>query len=185
MLVVALGFLTGIASCYQVTSQIKDEIASTKFYNKETAIKHSENQVSIAGLYEYIYPYNSEGLTENHYVVIEEVNSQYEGLYYGTSDEFDQAREGYYPGFFVAEMENLEVYKDSITFRLSVPSRVMVTKPVTLDIKSYEEAIKRGYKGWSNTTTLESKDYVGVFKSPDKLFFKGEMDFLNKTFVKR
>ena len=41
-----------------------------------------------------------------------------DGYFWGTSDEFRDAREGFYPGFFVLRLEQIFNKKDSIVFTL-------------------------------------------------------------------
>jgi hypothetical protein len=81
-------------------------------------------------IYQYVYPHNTSELIENHYIVLDSIDGTLRGWYYGTSDEFDSGREGYLPGFFVAEMEGLRVANGTISFALR-PS-TMFKSPVPL-----------------------------------------------------
>jgi len=83
------------------------------------------------GVYEYVYPYNSNDLSENHYLRLEQHNDTVTGIYYGTSDDFDDAREGYLPGFFMARMRDLIMTDSTIRFTVRVDSSDMFTKPIT------------------------------------------------------
>jgi len=91
----------------------------------------SENSDSLMGVYEYVYEYNSEDLIENHYIEIKEKNKNISGVYYGTSDDFDEAREGYLPGFFKAEMKNIKITAKNIIFEIYVSNADMYKKPIT------------------------------------------------------
>ena len=41
-------------------------------------------------------------------------------LFYGNTDLFDSAREGYTPGYFVVKMNNLKIENENITFSILV-----------------------------------------------------------------
>lgn len=168
-------------------NSMKNKEQQTAIENEETNTKNdTENtKITIVGTYEYVYPYNTADLIENHYIIIDKIDNQYVGRYYGTSDEFDEAREGYYPGFFVADMENLKIENDTIRFRLTVPNEKILSKTVDLNIKTYEEAKEKGYENWPNKMTLEPKNYVGIFTDTKTIFFKGQHDFMDKTFIKK
>ena len=129
-----------------------------------------EKMDKYVGIYEYVYPFSSE---ENQYIVLKEENGKIIGFYYGTSDEFDEAREGYSPAFFVAKMDQLEINGNSIQFVLNVNNSDFLTKPIDFQITSTQEAIKSGYKNWRNGISTEPKKYVG-FLSADEgtIFFK-------------
>lgn len=175
-----------IVSCgNQNSTQNKVQEKAVENEELDTKNKPEDTERIIAGTYEYVYPDNTSDLIENHYIIIDKIDNKYVGRYYGTSDEFDDAREGYYPGFFVADMENLEIKNDTIRFRLTVPNDKILSKSVDLKIKTYEEAKEQGYENWPNKMTLEPKDYVGVFKNAKSIFFKGEYEFMDKIFIKK
>ncbi len=137
----------------------------------------------LIGMYEY--KYDPESSEENHYILIEKKEDRYEGRYYGTSDEFDEGREGYLPGYFVADMKDLKITNTDISFTLNVPNEKILNKKLSLKIKSFDEAVSMGYENWGNRMTLQPKEYKGKIKPDGQLFFKGALDFLDKTFIKQ
>jgi hypothetical protein len=150
--------------------------------------KNSDNQIkkdNLSGVYEYVYPNNTPELTENHFIVLETTQNQLSGYYYGTSDEFDEEREGYLPAFFVAKMHNLKIVNDTINFTLIVNNDDFLTKAVDLKYKSTNDALKAGYKNWENLIPTEPKSYKGIFKNSSTIVFNEEDEFLTKTFKKR
>lgn len=143
------------------------------------------NLDKYVGIYEYVYPENTQDLIENHFLVLTKKDDKLTGLYYGTSDEFDDAREGYLPGFFVSPMDNLQINGDTISFVLSTSNNDFLTKSVDLKIKSTKDAISSGYMNWDNKISTNSKTYVGLIKDSETIFFKGEKEFLDKVFKKK
>ncbi len=91
--------------------------------------KQSINNGKYTGVYEYVYPYNTSDLIENQYIVLINNGNKLEGYYYGTSDEFDEAREGYLPAFFVTKMEDLIIYNATIKFTLHIENSDLITEP--------------------------------------------------------
>jgi hypothetical protein len=87
--------------------------------------------IKLLGVYEYKYKYNTKDLTENHYIKLEEINGKISGTYFGTSDDFDQAREGYLPGFFKANMQNITTIDSKIYFKLKVNHSDIYDKAIT------------------------------------------------------
>jgi hypothetical protein len=180
---ITLSFL--FAACGQKANrQIESNSISSDSVVNDIAIVNTLDSKSqgIVGTYEYVYPYNADDLSENHYIVISNSGSEYSGLYYGTTDEFDDAREGYLPGFFVANMDNLLITNDTIKFSMSVNNENIFDKPIGLNLKSSLEVKKAGYQNWIQTMNFSPKEYKGIIKD-EKIFFKGES--LDKTFKKK
>ena len=103
---------------------------------------------SLVGVYEYIYEYNTKDLTENHYIVLEPDNDFVVGRYYGTSDDFDDAREGYLPGFFVAPMKQLSIQGQKISFQIELQDDDLFLKPIELSIRSSQEVDRNKNRRW-------------------------------------
>jgi hypothetical protein len=111
--------------------------------------------------YEYVYPYNTPDLTENHYLVLDTSGPEPRAWYYGTSDEFDTAREGYLPGFFVAPTTDLALSAAAISFAIDRPDRFFAA-PVPLDYRSPDD-VPAGLLGeWSVPLPTAARRYAGT-----------------------
>ena len=113
-------------------------------------------------VYEYTYEYPTPALDEDHTIVLEWTDGPVRGWYYGTSDEFDGAREGYLPGFFVAEMTALELSADSIAFTLARPDTLFAA-PVPLAWRSAGDVPPGTLEPWTAVALpAGSKTYRGA-----------------------
>ena len=115
------------------------------------------------GTYEYAYPYNTEQLIENHFIVLDCSREPLRGWYYGTSDDFDRGREGYLPGFFVAEMRGLTVSEARIHFTIQVAEEDYFTEPVPLVYRGAEEVPKEEFEQWGHGIRADPRQYQGLF----------------------
>lgn len=118
-------------------------------------------------VYEYTYPYNTLDLIENHFIVLEGEGAQARGWYYATSDEFDSAREGYLPGFFVAEMSALVLSATSISFSLTRPEKFF-DAPVPLEYRDVASLPPDLFGEWSVPLRVASRAYIGT-RSGDEI----------------
>ncbi len=114
------------------------------------------------GIYEYVYPYNTEQLSEDHYIVLDCSSDPARGWYYGTSDDFDSAREGYLPGFFVAEMRDLDVAEGRIRFTIRVAEDEYFTRPVPLTYRAAEQVPPGELERWGYTASSDPRHYQGT-----------------------
>ena len=177
------------SSCEQSNTKKQAETVNNEIAVEELVVSQQENNLiagkemnKYVGIYEYVYPYSSE---ENQYIVLKKENGKIIGFYYGTSDEFDEAREGYLPAFFVLPMNQLEIKGDTIEFVLTVENNDYLTKSVDLEITTTQEAMELGYENWENYFPTESKKYIGIISTTtDSIFFKGEVELIDKKFVK-
>lgn len=122
--------------------------------SKAEEIKHRNDLNDLNGVYEYVYEHNTEDMVENHY--LEFKNNK--AFYYGTSDDFDEAREGYYPGFFVAQIENLVLNENIISFNLKVSDSIFYKQPFT---PLYQA---NGNEPWENGIRYDFRNYQGKVK---------------------
>lgn len=153
----ALLFIVGVACQSKTTS--KEQLKSGV---EETLVT-----------YEYVYPGNTADLIENHYIKLKQKGDSVTGKYYGTSDEFDDAREGYLPGFFVADMVDIQFKGDSIRFTLRCSNEEMFTKPVDLKVGSADEARSQGYAKWDIGLGRNEQKYAGYIHG-DTIIMKSE-----------
>lgn len=106
-------------------------LSSIFFISPSLAQNEKDPIISILGVYEYVYEYNTEDLIENHYIELFIINGKINGHYYGTSDDFDDAREGYSPGFFLAKVKNLNITDSTISFEVEVKNTDFFNKSIT------------------------------------------------------
>lgn len=125
--------------------------------------------VAVVGVYEYVYEYSSEELSENHYIVLEQINDKLVGRYYGTSDDFDDAREGYLPGFYVAEIKDLKISGNNINFKLDVIESDFFVNRISLNIKSAEDVNTKINPFWI------SDSRAGISLSKKQLVLSGNI----------
>ena len=71
-----------------------------------------------------------------------------DGYFWGTSDEFCDAREGYYPGFAVWPMKEIQVNDNILTFLIDSRGETYSSGPVSVEIHSMAEAFEKGYHPW-------------------------------------
>lgn len=121
----------------------------------------------LEGTYRYAYPHNTQQLVEDHYIVLELEDGALRGWYYGTSDDFDSGREGYFPGFFVADMQELAVTGDSIRFTLRLTAGEYRGRPVPRGLRLGDAAVL-ALPDWRQRLGDGSRTYFGQI-DPDSV----------------
>lgn len=118
---------------------------------------------SVAGIYEYIYEHNTKGAEENHYLKVEiNPNGTLTGTYWGTSDDFDESREGYRPGFFETKLQSVTFEQGILKFSLVVKKDDFFASPITPFTK------KKPTKRWDQTPRFLERTYEGQIESKSK-----------------
>lgn len=124
----------------------------------ENVPEQSKSTDNYEGIYVFDYKNDTPELVENHYIVIENIQDKIAGRYYGTSDDFDSAREGYYPGFFVADMRNLQINANEISFEVYLTENDMFSKPVDLKYKYTKDVPANENPLWDNKQIIDGSD---------------------------
>ena len=160
--------------CYTLENSFAHNIQNEKKnYVKNDSINNINSEKSYYGIYEYVYEHNTENLIENHYLEIQDSKI----IYYGTSDDFDQAREGYYPGFFSKRVEILEESENRLKFKIKVNNSGFFERPKTPFIK-YENNPK-----WTIGVAEKMRLYEAEIKG-NKIIIKTD-GFETRVFVKK
>ncbi len=116
-------------------------------------------------IYLYTYEYNTETLIEDHYIVLDSVGEELVGRYYGTSDEFDDAREGYYPGFFLLEMKDIEIEENNIKFTLELKEDEIFSYPIDISYRSTDDIDLMVNPIWKSTKLSGVNEYYGTIEN--------------------
>jgi hypothetical protein len=101
-----------------------------------------EKNLHLQGIYRYAYAHNTSDLNENHFIAFITRDDLVEGWYYGTSDEFDEAREAYLPGFFVSRIENLRTKGDSLFFEVTTGYNKCFKNPIAIGEVNHLEILE-------------------------------------------
>ena len=115
----------------------------------------------VSGTYEYAYPHNTRELNENHLILLECEGEQLQGWYYGTSDDFDSGREGYWPGFFVAEMEGIAISGALIRFTIQVADGEYFVRPVPLLYRNAQQVPDGLIEKWAQDFGVGRRQFGG------------------------
>ncbi len=101
------------------------------------------------------------------------------GYFWGTSDEFSEAREGYYPGFFVLPMEALQHHGDGFSFALDSRKTQFLSGPVKVTVHSTAEALKQGAHLWMQESKFfqDSVGYQASFSKDGLIIHKGKSKY--------
>lgn len=112
---------------------------------------------------------------------MEKEQGSVKGYYYGTSDDFDQAREGYYVGFFVLQMQNLTLNDGMIEFTLTLTNEDIYGKEIPLQFKSGSELPKGKFKKWGIPLKFYERKYRGKILRGKIIFNFKEDDPIGET----
>ncbi|MDR6762127.1 hypothetical protein J2Y38_002338 [Flavobacterium sp. 2755] len=197
--------ILSLCACKEAKKEIKETKEITPKGVEDKVQSASNDQLSdFVGEYEFKDPDNPE---ENLLLVLktadiksiadfegyawEEKNEKGEvaektlvGLFYGNTDLFDQAREGYEPGFFVANVQIEPAGENSLQVNIRAAASDILENPVPPTIKSTKEALEKGNKKWEITEIDIFRELIFEIKNPKKLILKSDLGLEDKTFKK-
>ena len=139
--------------------------------------------------YCYTTPYGPQLSFENEIIRIDQKGDSIRGWFYGTSDECDYAREGYFPGFFVKELQKPCINNGKISFTIIYKGTTFLNKPFPLNYSTNEEALKSGdFKIWVQQGLWDMRHdsvaYKGTFSKEEIVLFPTENFGESIRFVK-
>lgn len=87
-----------------------------------------------------------------------------EGCFWGNSDDFCDSREGFYPGFFVLNIEQIKQNGKNISFLLDTRKVQFFSEPIDIKFHSSDEARQAGYHLWRQNQKQfqDTVRYTGV-----------------------
>jgi hypothetical protein len=194
-----------VISCKKENKEVLDKpVIKTQKAIKDKISSNNDQLTDFVGLYEYE---DKDNPKESLFLVLkivdprsianfegyvwEEKNEKGEvleqtltGLLYGNTDLFDEVREGYAPGFFVANVQVEPFHNDALRVSIDGDSSAIFENPVPLSIKSTKEALAKGYKIWEVTEMDISKNLIFEVKNSNELILRSDLGLDDKIFSK-
>ena len=114
----------------------------------------------------------------------ENIDVTLSGIFYGNTDLFGEAREGYKPGFFVGTIQSEPLENNVVKVNINIASSDILEKPIYPPIQSTQEALKSGNKKWEVTELEINRELIFEIKSSNKLVLKSDLGSDDKIFKK-
>ena len=139
----------------------------------------TSSEIDSIAYYYYYSNYPSYDCEDNIIEFLYKNGEVVDGYFWGTSDEFRDAREGFYPGFFVLRLEQISNKKDSIVFTLDSRKTQYLSGPVNIRHHSSDEALKHGNHPWRQNDKFfqDSVRYCGTFQKGNLVLHKDKSNF--------
>lgn len=140
-----------------------DNTETTTAENTDTTytVANTVESVDHSGTYEYVNPYNSLDLIQNHFIILtKNSDNTYSGRYYGMTDLFDPDRTEYSAGFFVLPMQNIVIDGEDLSFELAPTQTDFFNESIDLSITSSTDALAAGLTPWEVYMLWEKKSFT-------------------------
>lgn len=105
---------------------------------------------------------------------------------HGNTDEFDSAREGYLPGFFVLEAKDFIMDNNHISFTIDSRGYKFTNAPIDVFTNHYSSEYPLGYKAWLqfNKYFWKEIEYSGDY-TQDSICLNSTNDYEKRCFYKK
>lgn len=137
-------------------------------------LTHGEDTSKVDSTVWYVYDVPGSDSEDNILELSFKNGSVVGGYFWGTSDEFCEGREGYYPGFFVLRLSQIHHDGGNLSFVLNSKGMSYCSGPVDASVHSTEEAQRRGSHEWMQDARFftDSIRYCGTFREDGFLLSK-------------
>lgn len=135
--------------------------------------------------YHYAYEEPVRQPDEDEFIALRYYPKSVDLVFWGTTDEFDEAREGYLPGFFVLNHKNLTQKEDTLSCTLSIKNELIFEKPVPVSYASSNivVGIPLSVNANSFATFFEDKEFQ-LLKEDSALYLVDPAKDSRKRFVR-
>ena len=122
---------------------------------------------------------------EDRIIVIVIDDNKYKCFYYGTSDDFEEVREGYLPGFISVEATNLSFSGGEISFHLNSTNRNFYSQPVEIGLHTDEDITAAGYKLWLQASENCWRDVIlhGTYTQDSIVIYNETFPYVSGSIV--
>lgn len=137
------------------------ETSTTVNSDTTAVLTDTAELIDHSGTYEYVNPYNSLDLIQNHFIVLaKNSDDTYSGRYYGVTDLFDPERTEYAAGFFVLPMQNILIEGENLSFDLVPTQTDFFNETINLSMNSSADALSAGLTPWEVYAVWEKKSFT-------------------------
>lgn len=152
-------------------------------------LEQSAKSVNADSIVYYLYDYPDSECEDNIIGLCYREGQIVDGYFWGTSDEFSDSREGFYPGFCVLKMEQIICQGADLNFVLDSRNQGYFSGPVDVNVHSSDEALRQGYGLWCQNHEFfqDSIGYCATFEDDALILHKEKSKFAycsNHRFVK-
>lgn len=181
--IMTLMFMVLVSCRHDVEKSTSDMLEANAAIGKgvvaKTVDQGCEPKIVLDSVY-YYWPEVNSGFQYSVIELISEVDKVLNGYFWGTTDEFEDVREGYYPGFMVLPMQDIEQRGDTLNFVLdsnghkfySAPVSIYVHDPVKEHCDTLHAWLQKDNQWWTRVK------YTAVFsKNRKELTIIGKSKF--------
>ena len=159
--IAALSFSTAENANAEPTGKVNEIVSDDTISGVEKNSKVTSLKLPAGKEWMYAHLCYMDGSTGNNESVciayIRGAEGENVGYFRGTTDEFDNAREGYAPGYFVVPLRNVELDKNVMTFSIYADDATILRNPVKCSECGIVNAVNNGELWKNDASYFKSK----------------------------